>query len=557
MSKKKWWIAGLAVVVAAGSGGGYWWFNKTDKQLGPSYMTTQVRRGTIEVKVSGTGSIQAGGKETLKATSNGKVAKVYAKEGDKVKKGDVLVAFEQTDNSTQIRSKKIDLQKKKMDLADLQQKFKEADDESRDSMMLNIQKQQLDIEVAEADLADLENADRIEPITAPIGGTLSTFDVAVGDTINPNSELGEIVDLDAMQIVVGVDELDIPKVKMDQTAQILVDALPDHAYTGKVVEIADEGTSSNGVASFDVTVLLDDITDLKVGMSAEADIMTASKTNVLMLPIDAVQSQRGSYYVMVPGGDSTATGTNGTTGRTGNGAGTTGQGNAANGQGTGAAGQGAGTAGQSSGNAPQPSASAPTDKAATGASAQGDAGTQGTGTGGGRRTQQGAGNGATGTGQGGGFGGGNFQNMTDEQRQQMRAQFENMTDEQRQQMRQQFAGGGAPGTTAGGAGEQTNVTTTSRVNVEVGINNEDYIEIVSGLTEGQLVVLPTVVSNGSGNQQQNFGFGGGGFGGGAGFITGGGGAFPAGGGNFGGGQRAGGNATTRASGGGTSGGGAR
>lgn len=551
MSKKKWLIAGLAVVVVAGgSAGGYWWYSKPDKQLSAGYMTTQVRRGTIEVKVSGTGSIQAGGKETLKATSSGKVAKVYAKEGDKVKKGDVLVAFEQTDNATQIRSKKIDLQKKKMDLDDLQQKFKEADDESRDSMMLNIQKQQLDIEVAEADLADLENADQIEPITAPIGGTLSTFDVAVGDTINPNGELGEIVNLDAMQIVVGVDELDIPKVKMDQTASILVDALPDQTYTGKVVEIADEGTSSNGVASFDVTVLLDDIANLKVGMSAEADIMTASKTNVLMLPIDAVQSQRGSYYVMVPGGGTASTGTNGTTGKTGNGAGTAGQGNGTAGQGTGTTGQGNGDAAQPQASS-QPNASTQSDKPATGA--------QGNGTGGGRRTQQGTGTG-TGAGQGGGFGGGNFQNMTEEQREQMRSQFENMTEEQRQQMREQFAGGGAPGgapgATANGAG-QANVTTTSRVNVEVGINNEDYIEIVSGLTEGQLVVLPTVVSNGSGNQQQNFGFGGGGFGGGTGFITGGGGGFPAGGGNFGGGQRTGGNTTTRAAGGGTGGGGAR
>ncbi|MBO9597320.1 MAG: efflux RND transporter periplasmic adaptor subunit, partial [Cohnella sp.] len=274
MSGKKWWIAGLVVVVAAaGSAGGYWWLNKEDKQLGPSYATTQVRKGTIEVKVSGTGSIQAAAKETLKATSAGKVAKVNAKSGDKVKKGDILVAYEQEDLSNQIRSKTIDLKKKKLELNDLQKRYKEADDETRDGMVLNIEKQQLDIEVAQADLADLKAGDEVDPIVAPIDGTLTDFEVAVGDTLNPNSELGTIADIDHMQIVVGVDELDIPKVKVDQEAQILVDALPDRTYTGKVVAIADEGTSSNGVASFDVTVRLSDITNLKVGMSAEADIL--------------------------------------------------------------------------------------------------------------------------------------------------------------------------------------------------------------------------------------------------------------------------------------------
>lgn len=531
MSGKKWWIAGLVIVVAAGSAGGYWWLNKTDKQLGPSYMTTQVRRGTIEVKVSGTGSIQAAAKETLKATSAGKVAKVNAKSGDKVKKGDILVTFEQEDVSNQIRSKKIDLQKKKLELEDLQAKYKEADDETRDGMVLNIEKQQLDIEVAAADLADLQDGDEIEPIVAPIDGTLSDFEVDAGDTLNPNSELGTIADRDHMQIVVGVDELDIPKVKVGQEAEILVDALPEQKYAGRVVAIADEGTSSNGVASFDVTVRLTDIKDLKVGMSAQADIMTASKSNVLMLPIDAVQSARGSYYVMVPG-----TG-NATTASTG-----------VSGQGT------------------QGGLAQRSEQGAQGAQGeQGTRGTQGTqSTQGAQGTQdsqgtsgqaaQGSSDGQAGTGRRGSFGGGGgFQNMTEEQREAMRAQFENMTDEERTAMREQFAGGGA-GAVSNGAnaasGGSTTVTTTSRVNVEVGINNEDYIEIVSGLKEGDLVVLPTATgTSGSNNRQQGFGgFGAGGvIPGGGGFAIG---EFSRSGGFQGGGQRTGGGT-------GTSGGGGR
>ncbi len=508
MSGKKWWIAGLVVIVAAaGSAGGYWWLNKEDKQLGPSYATTQVRKGTIEVKVSGTGSIQAAAQETLKAKSAGKVAKVNAKSGDKVKKGDILLTYEQEDLSNQIRSKTIELQKKKLELDDLQKKYKEADDEARDGMVLNIEKQQLDIEVAQADLADLKKGDEIDPLVAVIDGTLSDFEVAAGDSLSPNAELGTITDLDHMQIVVGVDELDIPKVKIDQEAQIVVDALPDRTYTGKVVAIADEGTSSNGVASFDVTVQLSDIKDLKIGMSAQADIMTASKSDVLMLPIDAVQSTRGSYYVMVPGEGGTTPA-------------------------AGAAGQGAqgGPSQRSTQEAQQE-----TQGAQGGQGARQTQGAQGAEQG--TREAQGA---QQGTGQRGNFGGaGGLGNMTDDQRQEMRERFQNMSDEERAAMRQQIAGGGAaPGgaNAAVGAANTTagDATTTSRVNVEVGINNEDYIEIVSGLKEGDLVVLPASASTSSSNNRQA-GFGG--FGGGT--ILPGGGGFT-GGGFQGGGTRAGG-----------------
>lgn len=496
MASAKWWIAGLAIIVAAGGAGGYWWLNKEDKQLAPSYSTTQVRKGTIEVKVSGTGSIQAAGKETIKATSTGKVEQVNFKQGDKVKQGDVLITFEQEDRTSQIRSKKIDLQKKQLELTDLQNKYKTADEDSRASMVLSIEKQKLDIEAAQDELADLQAGDEIKPIVAPIDGTLTEFDVAKGDTISPNGDLGVIVNLDQMHIVVGVDELDIPKVELQQQAQILVDALPDRTFTGKVVSIADEGSSSNGVASFDVTVLLDEITELKVGMSAQADIMTASKSNVLMLPIDAVQSARGSYYVMVPGtGETTGQAAGGTSSGT----------------------EAPGTQQQGQGSRPV------RGEQQQGTQQQGgqEQGTppQGTPPQVGQGSQSGGGNGTR-----GGFGGGGG------------GQFPNLSEEERAALREQFANGGGfpdpggmPGMTATTSGTTT-ATTTSRVNVEVGLNNEDYIEIVSGLQEGDIVVLPTVTgTSSSNNQQMNFGgFGGGG----AGFISGGGGAFPGGGGAF-------------------------
>jgi HlyD family secretion protein len=292
---------------------------------------------------------------------------------------------------------------------------------------VSIQKQQLDIETAQADIISLKTSKSIDPIIAPIDGVLSTFDVKAGDSLNPNVDLGEVVNFSQLQMVVGIDELDIPKVKLAQEAQILVEALPKDTYTGKVIAIADEGTTTNGVATFDVTINLTTTTNLKVGMSAEASILTQQKTDALYVPVAAVQSFQGKYFVTVP---STGTGT-----------------------GANSRPNGSKAPGGNTGTAPQ--------------------GGQGQGV-------QGQG----GQGQG-------FQNMTPEQRAAMRAQ--------------RGAGGGGTGGANGGTGTTTVAASTTRIPVEVGINNEDNIEIVSGLKEGDLVILPTVMSAGSKSNTQQGG----------------------------------------------------
>ncbi len=486
MKKKMlgWTVA--VVVIAAGAWAGYRYFDsQKEPVLAAALSTTQVRKGTIEVKVSGTGNIQPSARETVTAGASGTVKKVHAKKGDTVKKGDVLVTYEEeeVDNANQIRSKEIDLKKKKLELQDLQTKFKSApDDESRESIALSIQKQELDIESVQADIASLkeDKADNADPVVAPIDGMLTSFNVKEGDVLNPNSTVAEIVNYAQLQMVVGIDELDIPKVKLEQEASILVEALPEQEFTGKVVSIADEGASSNGVASFDVTISLTAADNLKVGMSAEASILTAQKTDALYVPVEAVQSSQGKYFVLVPA----------------------------------SAQQGAGGAGAPSAAVPSGEPSATGTASAQTNGAQGGQDQQGqrrmgqgqAGTGDAGQTRQGgvaSGEGADGQTRQGGFTPG--EGGAD--------RFANLSEEERAAMRERFMserGQGGMGAAAG-----TGAVSTTRVEVEVGVNNEDNIEIVSGLKEGDIVVLPTTSSSGSSNMNMQGGFPGLGVGGGA------------------------------------------
>jgi HlyD family secretion protein len=468
---RKWWLLGIGVVVVASAV--FYYFNLGSKDevaaAAAAVTTTQVRKGTIEVSVSGTGSIAADEKVSVKSPEKqGTIGLVKVTAGDKVQKGQVLATIEGEDNTDKIESAELDLEKKLLQLQSTQEQLKSATDEQNiENIKLNIDQQQLDITEARQNIADLKTAEAGSTIVAPIGGTVTAVSATNGDSLGGASDIFEIADYDHLQIVVSIDELDISQVKLGQAATVSVDAFPNKTFTGKVVDIADEGTTSNGVASFNVTISLDTIAGLKPGMTAEASIEVQKKDNVLMLPIEAVQSFGSRYMVFLPAGS-------GTTGQTGAGAG-------------GQYGQSGGQAGSGSGN-------------------QSGGGT-------GYRTRSGGSSGN----------GGN--------------QFGSGSKRSGDRNASRF-GGGVPQV------------------IQVGIHNDDYIEIVSGLTEGERVIVPTVQAAAAATNQGAGGFRAGGFGGlGGGF---GGGGF--GGGGFGGGQR-GGNAqrsgASSGSGGSSSGGGGR
>ena len=304
----KWLLIILAVAIIAGTGYyGYTYFTKEEQLAAIPQMTTNVTRGDLSVRVSGTSSIEPLSKTVVKTTVNGKIEEVLVADGDVVKKGDVIVRLAGDDISSQIRSKSLTIQKAEIDLKQLQENYITADDTNRESLLFNIQKQQLELELAREELSELQEDQGANEILAPIDGTILSLSVEVGSTINTNAEIAQITNYEQLKITVPVDELDISKVALGQTSTILVEAFEQETFTGVVTEIAREGKTSNGVATFDVTVKLDDPKEIKSGMSAEASILVEQKKDVLMLPIDAVQSTRNNYYVLVNRSSSTLT----------------------------------------------------------------------------------------------------------------------------------------------------------------------------------------------------------------------------------------------------------
>lgn len=147
-------------------------------------------------------------------------------------------------------------------------------------------------------------------ITATADGIVSGLNLTEGTPAQSNALACTIQSQTAFKLVIGVDELDIPKVAIGQKATIKIDALPDAQVTGEVTRISPIGTKSNDVTAYDVTLKVDAPNGTLSAMNSAADIQVAFHSNALLVPVDAIQTVNGKSYVYV---------VTGTTGSTANG----------------------------------------------------------------------------------------------------------------------------------------------------------------------------------------------------------------------------------------------
>ncbi|MCZ8517156.1 efflux RND transporter periplasmic adaptor subunit [Paenibacillus filicis] len=176
-----------------------------------------------------------------------------------------------------------------------------------DTLPNDIVNKQSQIERQRNTVADLTNKVNELTVVAPFDGVFSTdfankkanvlASYPVGSKITANTQLGAVASTDSMQLPIQVDELDLPQIKMGMKADIKVDAIQGKTFQGEVSQVSTVGTTTNGVTAYDVVLSVKDTSQLKYGMTATADILIQDKRDVLQLPIQALQSQRGNYSV--------------------------------------------------------------------------------------------------------------------------------------------------------------------------------------------------------------------------------------------------------------------
>ena len=155
---------------------------------------------------------------------------------------------------------------------------------------------QAQVEQAQSSLKQLEEQLSYTTITSPMDGVILSRDVELGDAVSSILVMGSTATLvmtigDVRQVYVQgkVDESDIGKVYLGQTARIKVESFKDKTFLGKVTRIAPLGVEKDNVTTFEVRVSIDNPGgELKANMTANAEILLEEHKNVLTVPEQAV-----------------------------------------------------------------------------------------------------------------------------------------------------------------------------------------------------------------------------------------------------------------------------
>ena len=149
-----------------------------------------------------------------------------------------------------------------------------------------VNKAKADLDLAVEQLAGIR-------LVAPNDGVITSISVVVGDPVNRNTAVLDIVDLDVVTVEAAVDEIDVLLLRVGDEVAVVLDALPGQVLEG-TVEVIGDGLNVQGVIEFPFTVALipPDGVELIEGLSATATIVINRIDNALLIPL---QSLGGSF----------------------------------------------------------------------------------------------------------------------------------------------------------------------------------------------------------------------------------------------------------------------
>jgi HlyD family secretion protein len=330
---RKYWIIAGALLICGGAGA--WFFHFRNREVIITVQTEKVTRRNLTELVVANGRVYPVVQVKISPEVSGEIIELPVKEGQCVKKGDLLLRIKPDYYLASRRSAEASYQaavaNKDLSAANLR---KAEIEERRNKELLNnklisdsvylemktagevaratFQSSEHQVNVAKASLSRAEEDLSKTTISSPITGTVSKLNSqqgerVVGTAMMTGTEVMVVADLNEMEARVDIGEVDVVLIALGQKARLEVEAFRDRKFIGTVTEIAnssrnlgqDARTGGGGggggqqqeATRFEVKVRIKDKETFRPGMSVTAEIETRSRTNVLSVPIQSVTTR--------------------------------------------------------------------------------------------------------------------------------------------------------------------------------------------------------------------------------------------------------------------------
>jgi HlyD family secretion protein len=322
--KKRWLIVGALGVVVVGATVALASRSKGTSPTKDETPLGKVAIADVQVEVTEIGTVEPEVKVDVKSALSGKVAELPMREGDTVRKGQLLAAIEPDVNQAQtlaavrrsVNQEVIDFSDAEKDyLAKLellkagllsQDLFRTAETRYKSSQeALAAAREKAGI-VESSGIPLSTNPQQLLNITSPMDGVVIKRAVEYGEAVtgagsfNAGTVIGTVADLSKMIVKVGVSEVDIGKIRMAAPVTVTLDAYPKVRFPGKVSRIAPAARLQDQVKVFDIEVTLDNQgKELRTGMTANVTIKGDRAEKVLAVPVESVFRREDGEVVYV------------------------------------------------------------------------------------------------------------------------------------------------------------------------------------------------------------------------------------------------------------------
>ena len=327
------WIWVVLILLIGGGSGAYFYFHK--REVVPTVQTERVARRNITELVVANGKIQPVLQVVINPEVSGEIIDLPVKEGQPVKKGDLLVKLKPDNYQAARNSAEASYKSATAAQALAQANLKKAEVELKRARDLSVSKlisesQLLDAETsfevmsasyetsvhqadqAKASLAKVEDDLSKTTIYAPMEGIVTKLksqrgERVVGTALMAGTEIMTVADLNEMEARVDIGEVDVVLIQTGQVARLEVDAFRDRKFSGVVTEIANSsktagapmqgggggggGQSQQEATKFEVKIRVQEKEIFRPGMSVAAEVETRYRTNVLTVPIQSVTTR--------------------------------------------------------------------------------------------------------------------------------------------------------------------------------------------------------------------------------------------------------------------------